>query len=272
MYEIRTLENSSFEEIAATWNLAFSDYIVSTIVTSEDMKAYFITSGVDTSMSFGAFYNNTLIGMLLNSIDDYEGRVVAYDAMTGIVPEHRNNGVFSLLFEYVKKNLKRNGLTRYYLEVITENKKAYAIYEKKGGKICREFSVVEGRINGECDFKVGVMPLIDFSNGDLSKYEPSFNNRIIALRRNVDGYQIAYVENKDRKVSVIFNERGGISQIMFNGTRDSGLLRCILTYLSRDFETLRISNIPITETELIDELLKMGFTILVNQYEMLIEF
>ena len=271
MYEIRTIENITFEEIAETWNSAFSDYVVDTIVTADDVKAYFKTAGVDRSMSFGAFNNGRLIGMLINSIDEFRGELVAYDAMTGIVPEHRNKGVFSLLFEHTRNILKQNGLTRYYLEVITENKNAYAIYAKKGGKICRELSVIEGRIDGESDFEVRAIPLSNFPKENVSKYEPSFGNRIVALHRNIDSYQIAYIEDQDRNVSVIFSENGGVSQLRFGGAQDSDLLRCILTCLSRNFETLRISNIPITETELIDELLKMGFYNLVNQYELLIE-
>ena len=270
MYEIRNLSNVGLEEIAETWTSAFSDYIVSTTVTTEDVKAYFKISGVDRSMSFGAFYDDTLVGMLINSIDDYRGMLVAYDAMTGIVPEHRGRGIFSLLFEHTRNALKSNGITHYYLEVITKNESAYKIYEKKGAKVCREFSVVEGRISCDCDFEVNVIPLKAVPQKDLSKYEPSFSNRITALFRNADCYQIAYIENENRKTSVIFNERGGISQIMFDGARDEDLLKGVLAYLSRDFEVLRISNIPTTETELIDELLKLGFSNLVNQYEMLI--
>ena len=271
MYEIRNLNNIGFEEIAETWTSAFSDYIVDTTVTAEDVKAYFKTSGVDRSMSYGAFHDDTLVGMLINSIDNYRGMLVAYDAMTGIVPDHRGRGVFSSLFEHTRNALKSNGITQYYLEVITENKNAYAIYKNKGGKVCREFSVLEGRINGECNLEVNVLPLNAFPKEDLSKYDPSFGNRVIALNRNVDSYQIAYIENEKRKTSVIFNERGGISQIKFDRVRDRDLLKGILAYLSRDFEVLRISNIPVTETDLVDELLKMDFNILVNQYEMLIE-
>ena len=269
MYQIKNLEDISFEKIADTWNLAFADYIVTTNVNAESVDAYFKMSKVDRSMSFGAYHNDILIGMLLNSIDEFKGSLVAYDAMTGIVPEHRNKGVFSLLFEYAKNNLKRKGITHYYLEVITENKNAYTIYKKIGGKICRELSVIEGRIDCDHNFKVRVVPLHTFPYEDLSKYEPSFSNRIIALRRNVDSYQIAYIENE--KAAVIFNKQGGISQIQYDGEKDNERLKAILAYLSQKFDCLRISNIPISETELINTLRKLGFHTLVNQYEMCVE-
>ena len=271
MYKIRSLQHIGIDIIAETWNLAFSDYIVNTNVTVDELKAYFKISGVDRSMSFGAFYNDKLIGMLINSVDDYNGVLVAYDAMTGVVREHRSKGVFSFLLEHTKDVLKSKGITHYYLEVITENKRAYAIYENKNAKICRELSVIEGRIDGECDFEVKVLPLNVFQKENLSKYAPSFGNRMVALHRNIDNYNIAYVECNNRKASVIFSKGGGISQIMYDGSKDSDLLRNILIYLSQQFEMLRISNVPITERELIDDLLNMGLEILVNQYEMCIE-
>ena len=57
MYQIKNLEDIGFEKIADTWNLAFADYIVTTNVTAESVDAYFKTSKVDRSMSFGAYHS-----------------------------------------------------------------------------------------------------------------------------------------------------------------------------------------------------------------------
>ena len=107
--------------------------------------------------------------------------------------------------------------------------------------------------------------------GDLSKYEPSFGKRTVALGRNADAYQIIQKVQGNRKSAAIFNTNGHIAQIMFNGKDDRELLYDILSYLSQKFKKMSISNIPITENELINELLNAGFKILVNQYEILIE-
>ena len=58
---------------------------------------------------------------------------------------------------------------------------------------------------------------------------------------------------------------------MFNGLDDNDLLFAVFTYLSRNFEKLSISNIPINEDDLISELKNIGFEILINQYEMCIK-
>jgi len=270
MYEFRNLEDVSFEDLTNTWNLAFSDYIVPVDITPKKIETYFKVAGVDISQSFGAFYNDALIGLLINSVGTFRGKTVAYDAMTGIVPEHRGKGIFSQLFEYTKNSLKNNGIKHYYLEVITTNEKAYSIYKKKGGKVDREFSFLIGKMDNDFynSADVKVSPLSVFPKEELSKYEPSFGNRIVALHQNIDDFQVAYIEAENRNAAAIFSSQGGIPQVMFNGANDNDLLRAIFTYLSRNFENLRISNIPITETELISELLAIGFKIQVNQYEM----
>ena len=276
MYEIRNLENIGFEDLADTWNSAFCDYIVPMNMTVEGLCAYFKVAGVDRSQSFGAFYNNALVGMLLNSVDTFRGERTAYDAMTGIVPQHRGKGLFTRLFEHTKNSLKSNGIKNYYLEVIKTNENAYSIYKNKGGKICREFSCIYGRIDNKFEgvVEVKVSPLSDFtvSETELSVYEPSWSNRLVSLHRNIDDYQVAYIEGGKRKVAAIFNKwSGGIPQIMFNGIDDKDLLRAVFICLSQKFDSLSISNIPSTETELINELLNIGFKVLVEQYEMKID-
>lgn len=273
MYEFKNIEKISFEDITNTWNLAFSDYILPMDMTPESVEAYFKVSGVDKSQSYGAFYNNVLVGLLVNSVNTFKGRVAAYDAMTGIVPEHRGKRLFSQLFEYTRNSLKNNGIAHYYLEVITTNESAYSIYKKKGGKVAREFAFITGKMNSgfHSDTRVKVLPLSDFQKETLSKYEPSFGNQIVALHRSINDYQVVYAEAENRKAAAIYSKDGRIPQLLFNGADDKDLLRAVVTHLSRNFESLKISNIPISEIELINELIVIGFEVLVNQYEMCIE-
>ncbi|MDL2289396.1 GNAT family N-acetyltransferase [Clostridia bacterium OttesenSCG-928-F22] len=273
MCEIRNLENTSFEDLAAMWNLAYSDYIVPMHMTPEGMEAYIKVTGVDREQSFGAFHNGALVGALFNSIETFKGEAAAYDAMTGIAPEYRGNGLFSKLFEHTKDSLKTNGITQYYLEVITTNERAYAIYKKKGGKVIRELSVLKGKMNRDfyTDAEVTVSPLSAFPKEELAQYELTFANRIAALHRNIEAYQVACAKAHGKKAAVIFRNGGSIPQIMWDGAGSKELLGAVFLYLSRNLESMNINNIPVTEFELIKELRSIGFTVLVNQYEMCIE-
>lgn len=275
MYEFKNLEGISYDELTKVWNLAFSDYIVPVNITPEKLEAYFKVAGVDKSQSYGAFAENELVGLLINSIDIYRGRKAAYDAMTGIVPGHRGKGLFSRLFDYTKKSLKSGGISHYYLEVIKTNERAYSIYKRKGGKIEREFSFLEGNSNKNflraCDAEVTVEPLSCHPNRKFCNYDPSFANRVSALSRNADDYNVVSLEGKNGQAAAVYSSTGRIAQILMEGDDGCVSLAAILAYLSQSFEIIQVSNIPVAETGLIETLLKIGFKIVVNQYEMCIE-
>jgi GNAT superfamily N-acetyltransferase len=225
MYDIRNLENSSIDEITVAWNLAFSDYIVPHTMTPESVDAYFKVAGVDRSLSFGAFFDGELVGLLLNSVDDFHNKKVAFDAMTGIAPEHRGKGLFTQLFEHTKNSLKGCGIESYYLEIITTNENAYSIYKKKGAEIVRELSFLTGKFSGDIcrNVEVKMSPLSAFlkdngnilsHNDEYSLYYPAFANRLSSLKRNIENYQVAFAEEGNNSALVIFNEEGTIPQIM----------------------------------------------------------
>ena len=270
MHVYKNLEGVSFKDLTATWNLAFSDYIVDMEMTADRLEAYFKITGVDYRLSFGAFCDGTLVGMLMNSVDAFKGKKVAYDAMTGVVPEHRGKRLFSELFEYTMNALKDSDITNYYLEVIQTNEKAFNIYSGKGGKIEREFSCLKGRASGDFGGSgdIRVLPFSDFPDEEICLYEPSFSNRVSAMRRNEDDYKVALFEEANGKTSVIFNTQGRITQVLYRGAEDKEALGAVLSYLSRKFKVLEFSNIPSTETGLIKELSGLGFNIFVEQYEM----
>jgi GNAT superfamily N-acetyltransferase len=273
MYEIRNLENVSFDELIGAWNQAFSDYIVPMSTTAERLETYFRVAGVDYSLSFGTFYEGVLIGMLVNAVGTFKGREVAYDAMTGITKDHRGKGLFSELFKDAKASLISRGIKQYYLEVITANENACSIYQKNGGVICRELSFLTGKMKKTFDgnVEVEVLPLSALTNKELSTYEPSFVNQTSALRRNPNGYLIARAKQGCGDAAAIFSNHGAIPQIKYSNSDDAMSLYAILACLSQKFDIIQISNVPTSETALIEELLGVGFEISVNQYEMCIE-
>ena len=75
MYTYKSLESISYREISECFNLAFSDYQVPVRLTEEQLEARLTVSGVDKSISFGAFYNEQLVGFILNSCNEKTERI-----------------------------------------------------------------------------------------------------------------------------------------------------------------------------------------------------
>ncbi|MCL2497344.1 MAG: GNAT family N-acetyltransferase [Symbiobacteriaceae bacterium] len=275
MYTIKNLEQVSFTAMAETWTLAFSDYMVPMQMSPERLENYFTVSGVVKALSFGAFSEDQLVGLLINSIDQVQGERVAYDAMTGVVPEHRRKGVFTRLFQHTRESLSQVGITKYFLEVVTTNETAYNIYRKIGGTIVRELTFLSGRIDNQ-EYNLGhvqIAPLADFATSDeIALYQPTFSNRLVALRRSSNDYSVAYLAEGADSPAVVFSSRGAIAQIRYNSEAQREQLGAILFYISQNCQTLRVSNVPLSEELLVAELHRLGFTPVVNQYEMCIQF
>jgi GNAT superfamily N-acetyltransferase len=274
MYTIKNLEDISYEEITACWNQAFADYVITLQMTLEGAEAYFRSVGVSHKYSFAAFSNNELVGLILNATSLKGGELIAYDAMTGIVPEHRGKGVFSLLFDATRNCLKALGISKYHLEVITTNERAIPVYQKKGGKIIRELSFLRGKVTAEVpsDVVIESSPLDPNNKVDTSFYRPAYSNRTVILLNNPTNIEVVSACRGDRRAAIVINAHGSILQVRYQSTEDFDLLYAIFAFLSNKHETLRFSNLPLTEKDLVAWLTSIGFEAAVNQYEMCIEF
>ena len=67
MYTYQCLASQSYTEITDCLNLAFSDYALPVQLSAEQVEAFFASSGADLRLSYGAFYDNRLIGFMVNA-------------------------------------------------------------------------------------------------------------------------------------------------------------------------------------------------------------
>src|SRR5687768_6451246 len=119
--EIKSLENTPLAEIAACFNLAFSDYFVKFAATEEYLKNRWRANSVDYSLSFGAFENGKLVAFIIHGIDKLNGKKTAYNAGTGVIPEFRGQKLVAQLYDFALSRLKAAGILQSTLEVITQN-------------------------------------------------------------------------------------------------------------------------------------------------------
>jgi ribosomal protein S18 acetylase RimI-like enzyme len=125
MLEIRSLAGVGWEELAATFNAAFSDYVVPMLLTGDALAAMQRRRGYTADASFGAFDGRHLVGFALTCA---EGDRV-YNSGTGVVPWHRRGGLARRLVDAVIANVRAKS---YVLEVIETNAPAVALYRAAG--------------------------------------------------------------------------------------------------------------------------------------------
>ncbi len=144
---IRTLEQTTLEDLAACFNLAFSDYMVPLQAGASQLAADFPSKGIRMELSLGAFDGERLAGFILTGIDTIEGVACAYNAGTGVVPAYRGQRLTTQLYEVLLPLLKARGVEDCYLEVITANHRAGKVYESLGYTRQRTLACYKGRLD-----------------------------------------------------------------------------------------------------------------------------
>ena len=142
--QIQTLENTSVEEIANTFNKAFKNYFVRVNLTVEILEQKLYSEDVDLSLSAGLFNNGGLVGFILHGARETNGIKTAYNAGTGIVEEFRGQHFTSRLYEFILPKLKKSGINKCVLEVISENTPAIKSYKKTGFVVKRNLECFQG--------------------------------------------------------------------------------------------------------------------------------
>ena len=93
MIQYKALENTSYEQLAECFRLAFSDYYFPMQLSPQQLQAHLEQSGVDLGLSYGAFADETIVGFIFNASSLYNGQKAAFDVGTAVVPQHRGKGV-----------------------------------------------------------------------------------------------------------------------------------------------------------------------------------
>lgn len=265
MYHFQSLQDISLPQLADCFNLAFSDYEQPIHFTPDSFKYYLTASSVNLSLSFGAFLGEEPIGFILNSGGMYHSERVVFDAGTGIVPEHRGKKVFTSLFDYTAQQLKLQGISKYYLEVLQNNHRAISIYSKNGFSVCRDYAVLAATGPQPCENPcISVIPYPDFEPfATRFSVDPSFEHTTYNADQNPQLYEVLYLDNQ---AYCIYAKRNGeIIQMHYNKL---DALREVMSTLAQKYPSAWAKNVDCACDDVIQMLTEIGFKEITKQYEM----
>ncbi len=120
------------EQAVQIWNAGFKGYRVDMTRSLDAYLARLHDDGLSPELSFVAFSSGQPAGFLLNGIRNSEGRKVAWNGGTAIIPEFRGKGIGHALVAAAIRLYQDEGVVLASLEALSDNAPAIALYKKFG--------------------------------------------------------------------------------------------------------------------------------------------
>ena len=157
--EIISLKDTPFDTILQCFFDAFADYFVDVRMPEDFWRQRWRADRVDLQYSYGVFDGDYLVAFILNGIGNRDGKKLAFNAGTGVIPAYRGRRLVKTMYETFLPELKSIGIEACALEVITENTRAIKAYQSAGMAITRHYICYNGSfeipkiIQTDVDFK-----------------------------------------------------------------------------------------------------------------------
>lgn len=272
-----TLETTSFETIAATFDLAFGDYAVSFTSSADWLGEMMRRRGVRLDLSVGVRDEESLVAFTINGIGSWRGEVTGYDCGTGVIPEFRGRRLTAVMLEKTSELMQGAGATHYLLEVLQSNEKAIRAYRGAGFEttrelLCRELDALS-RPAPEA-VEVRESPSLDLATiSAMRDSEPSWQNGDESIVRASDP-RVTLAVHDDEGVAgfaVLFPKTNDLAQLAVSRrARRRGIGTALLAATrARCTRPMRILNIDARDEGTNAFLAAVGANETVRQFEMI---
>ncbi|WP_428898321.1 Acetyltransferase (GNAT) domain-containing protein [Parelusimicrobium proximum] len=277
---IKSLAGVSVSEMVKTINEAFSDYVIALQMTEAQLEARMKADSVDLSLSAGAFEGDNLKGLILHGIGTVNGRLSAYNALTGVTPRARGQHLTQKMYEYTFNNLRKKGIHHAELNVITSNSRAVKVYEDIGFKKTIQLLCYKGSINIERfnkDVHVAAITNPDFAAlASFRSWDPAWSNSDAAVKNGGDDVVFlgAYEGGELAGYAAYNKVLARVQQFAVDKTkRGRGIGSALFKYTAEHFTSdIGIINIAEGDRESQSFLTYAGLSEYIRQYEMTIGF
>ncbi|NNK83731.1 MAG: GNAT family N-acetyltransferase [Flavobacteriaceae bacterium] len=269
--QVKHLASIPFKEIIDCFNISFDGYFVKMPIDASFYKNRWKVAKVDYNLSFGMFDNSQLVGFIINAIDFRNGKKIAFNTGTGVIPEYRGQKIVKAIYDYAIPILKDNKINSCSLEVITENTNAIKAYQRIGFDISKTYICFKNTFEEpfESDVNMTFINPEDFDWKFSTKEKLySWDNQKEAVTRNAKLSYYSFSKNKDIIGYAIVDKNSGyIAQIeaLSDSINDYLLILKKLTSLNLKW---RINNIDKRLTEKINAFESLDFQNSVDQFEM----
>ena len=272
----KSLEGISIQDLTHAFNSAFSDYIIPFHFSPDQLAEKLKADKFSPQYSVGAFDGNKLIGFIFHGYEEVDSIKTLYNGGTGVVPQHRGNGLTQQMYDYVLPILKEKEIDRIQLEVISSNLSAIRSYEKTGFTHDRSVTCFKGTILPRQVDKNLNIKIVEQPNWEhwlqFQETSPTWQNSNHVLSSIHDRTLCLNLSKGDLNLGYcIFNPKmNRIHQIgVYADYRRQGIGSQILEYIRQHYcQEISIINIDNNANPLINFFKNSGLQTTIEQIEM----
>ena len=275
--EIRSLEQSTLQELIDCFLEAFSSYAIKMPEDIEYWNWRFYTARVDFSLSYGCFHDDKLVAFIFIGVDEIAGVKIAFNTGTGVVEAHRGKKLVDKLYAHAIPNFKLAGIDCCSLEVLTSNERAIRVYERIGFVKTKTLHCYNQSnsiaINEILTKELDVKRALERSKEVQSHYSWDFINS--ALLRTLNTLTALEVfDERERAIGyfIINKKRKTLCQLeLYSGNSNLHWTMILRAIEQSEIKSIKLNNVDKNRVELNKSLLEAKWDNHVDQYEMIMK-
>lgn len=267
---VRKLSTISIEELLDCFLLAFENYFVKMPTDQVYYKERWKAAKVDLNLSYGMFDNEKLVGFIIHAVDKRNGELIAYNSGTGVIPEYRGKGIIKSIYNFGLEDLKKSGVEKIILEVITKNEIALQLYKGIGFEISRNYKCFSGSIGKEFNLEPDVqeidideMPWADLPGQRFYSWD---NQKESIIKGNYRSFLVKY-KSKAESFFIMNPDQNYLAQfdVFINDPKSWKRLFSGIKLVSQN---IKVNNVDDRLHEKLGILKRIGLDNVVDQFEM----
>ncbi|MEO9849833.1 MAG: GNAT family N-acetyltransferase [Reichenbachiella sp.] len=259
---------------------AFSDYKVNMKMSREAFEDRMLSKlNIEFEISPGIYSGDKLVGFIFQSMNTYEGQLAAYNGGTGVIPGYTGQGLTGRMYDFILPEMKKRGIEKCVLEVLTDNARAISAYENAGferGKTFQCFMLKDGRLNNIRNLSDRFSKVLDFSIEEYSsigEIQPGMLDQLSQIKHHLAKESILEFRKGDELLAYIIFQPGNgrIAQLAVRPEfRRQGIAGALVYQAQQlcESKALSVLNIETKQEGVINFFTKLGFGCDLLQFEM----
>lgn len=270
-----TLEDFTLNELCELFNRAFADYFVTIRLTPEQLHEKILSEDIKLDKSVGIIQKNQLVGFIFHALRNINGKLVAYNAGTGVIPEFRGKNATEKMYGFILPELIEMNVSEVMLEVMEQNIPAIKSYSKVGFEKIVDLNCYKGklaRLEYSSDISIKEINKENLDNmQNFWTWNPTWQHATETIKKS-DVYKIlgAFVNDEIVGYLAANPNSGRVAQFAVNSAyRKRGIGKALFSSFSKFTDTeMSIINVDGNCFETHSFLLKLGFTHFLTQHKM----